>query len=83
MPQAPDWAPPEWDCAATYDAEDKACGDLILDLRMFFLPLQPNTRVCIRALDPAAHIDLAAWCRQTGHRLLEARPPFYLIQRRA
>lgn len=75
-------APEEWVCAAKYDAEDKACGDLIFDLRFFFQSLDPGTRVCVRALDPAAHIDLAAWCRQTGHKLLEARPPFYLIQRR-
>jgi hypothetical protein len=76
------WAPQDWDCLAAYDAGEKACGDLIFDLRFFFQSLLPSTLVCVRALDPAAHIDLAAWCRQTGHKLLEARPPLYLIERR-
>ena len=72
--------PTEWRCAAEYDAGDKACGELILELRAFFAPLPPGARVGIHALDPAAHIDLAAWCRMTGRALLEAQPPFYLIE---
>ncbi len=79
----PEWAPEDWACAAANDAEDKMCGELILDLRFFFQSLEPCTRVCVCALDPAAYIDLAAWCHSTGHTLLAVQPPLYLIQRRA
>jgi tRNA 2-thiouridine synthesizing protein A len=34
------------------------------------------------ALDSGAHEDLPAWCRLTGHTLLSATPPVYLIRRK-
>jgi hypothetical protein len=34
------------------------------------------------ARDPGAPDDLPAWCRLTGHALIEARPPSYVIRRR-
>ena len=43
----------------------------------------PGARLLVVAHDPGAPEDLPAWCRLTGNRLLEARPPHYLIERRS
>ncbi|HSE92474.1 MAG TPA: hypothetical protein VLF19_04140 [Methylomirabilota bacterium] len=34
------------------------------------------------ARDPGAPADLPAWCRLTGHALVEQRPPVYRIRRK-
>ena len=79
----PEWAPEDWACAAAYDAEDKACGESIFDLRFFFQPLPAESRVRVTALDPSAPVDLTAWCRSTGHKLIDWHHPYYLIEKRA
>ncbi|MFN8472248.1 MAG: sulfurtransferase TusA family protein [Anaerolineae bacterium] len=73
---------PQWQYDTVFDGGDKGCGDLILDLRLFFKDLAPGTRVVVVAHDPGAPIDLPAWCRLTGHQYLAEAPPHYLIQRR-
>lgn len=72
-----------WSYTYEYDAGDKACGDLIFDLRFFFQPLPAESRVRVIALDPSAPVDLTAWCRSTGHKLIDWRHPYYLIEKRA
>lgn len=73
-----------WDSASEkWDAGDLGCGDLVLPLRGKLRGLPPGTRLHLRATDPAAPIDLAAWCRLTGHLLVASAPPEYLIQRRS
>jgi tRNA 2-thiouridine synthesizing protein A len=36
----------------------------------------------VRATDPAAPLDLPAWCRLTRHALVAADHPHYTIRRR-
>jgi|WetSurMetagenome_2_1015567.scaffolds.fasta_scaffold205903_2 hypothetical protein len=72
-----------WSYTYEYDADDKACGDLIFDLRFFFQPLPAESRVRVTALDPSAPVDLTAWCRSTGHKLIDWHHPYYLIEKRA
>ncbi len=67
--------------AAVWDAGDMSCGDLVLALRGRLGALAPGAVLKVIARDPAAPEDLPAWCRLTGHRLLEARHPEYHIQR--
>jgi tRNA 2-thiouridine synthesizing protein A len=68
--------------ASEWDAGDMGCGDLVLALRLRLRDLQPRGAIRVVARDPAAPEDLPAWCRLTGHRLLAADHPTYLIQRK-
>jgi tRNA 2-thiouridine synthesizing protein A len=67
---------------AVWDAGDLACGDLILQLRGRMEAMLPGQVLRLVALDSGAPEDLPAWCRLTGHTLLAANPPVYLIQRK-
>ena len=73
----PDAAPPEG-----WDAGDMGCGELLIELRARLLPLAPGTLFQLVALDPGARVDLPAWCRLTGHAMVEAEHPVYWIRRR-
>ena len=44
--------------------------------------MPPGAVMEVIAHDPAAPEDLPAWCRLTGHRLVRAAHPNYLIQRK-
>ena len=52
------------------DGGDKACGELLLVLARRLRPLPPGSVIRLVATDPAAVIDLPAWCHLTGHRYL-------------
>ena len=65
-----------------WDAGDMGCGDLVMALRWQLKALPPRGVIRVTARDPAAPEDLPAWCRLTGHRLLTADHPFYVIQRK-
>lgn len=58
------------------------CGELVLELRVRLAGLPPRGRLRVTARDPGAREDLPAWCRMTGHLLLEAAHPTYLFQRK-
>lgn len=68
--------------AVVWDAGEMSCGDLVLALRLRLDPLSPGDVLQVTARDPAAPQDLPAWCRLTGHHLLQAAHPRYLIQRK-
>lgn len=67
---------------ADYDAGDLGCGDLVLELRGQLGKLPPGALLRVTARDPAAPIDLPAWCGLCGHTLRHAAHPEYWIQRR-
>jgi tRNA 2-thiouridine synthesizing protein A len=67
---------------AAWDAGDLGCGDLVLELRIRLGDLPPGAVLHLTATDPGAPEDIPAWCRLTGHTLLEARHPGYWIRRR-
>lgn len=74
----------DWSTASqSWDAGELGCGDLVLPLKTRMKAMAPGQRLRLRALDPAAPVDLPAWCRLTGHLLVAAAPPDYLIQRRS
>jgi tRNA 2-thiouridine synthesizing protein A len=73
-------APPTAD--AIHDAGDLGCGDLVIDLKFRFAELAPGAVLEVRATDPAAPIDLPAWCGLVGHTLLHASPPRFWIRRK-
>lgn len=50
------------------DGGDRGCGELLLAVQATVKSLPEGTRVRILASDPAAPIDIPAWCHLTGHR---------------
>ena len=68
--------------SATYDAGDLGCGDLVLELRNRLRALAPGAVLRVLARDPAAPVDLPAWCGLTGHTLAYAAHPEYHVQRK-
>lgn len=52
-----------------WDAGDLGCGPLVLALRKR-LRAMPGRVLKVTALDPAAPLDLPAWCRLTGNELV-------------
>jgi tRNA 2-thiouridine synthesizing protein A len=44
--------------------------------------LPPGAVLRLVALDPGARADVPAWCRLTGHALMTAEHPVYLIRRK-
>jgi len=58
------------------------CGDLVLELRARVEVLGPGRVLRLTARDPGAPADIPAWCRMTGHALVSAQHPIYLIRRK-
>ena len=76
-------APPaEWRFAHSFDGEEKGCGELLIDLRLFFRALPGGTDVLVTARDPGAPVEMPAWCRMTRHKLIGSAHPHYLVQTR-
>lgn len=67
---------------AEWDAGDMGCGDLVLELRGRVEALVPGRVLRLTARDPGAPADIPAWCRMTGHALVSAQHPIYLIRRK-
>jgi tRNA 2-thiouridine synthesizing protein A len=74
--------PSDWRFEHRFDGGEKACSELVMDLRQFLLPLPAGTRVCVIAHDAGAWIDIPAWCRVTGHGYIAEAPPYYLLERK-
>ena len=72
----------ELEPAREFDAGDKGCGEIAMELRMAMLALSPRAVLKLIARDAGAPEDVPAWCRMTRHQLLRAEPPVYWIQRR-
>lgn len=49
------------------DGGDRACGELLLALHARLRDVPAGTRVRLVATDPAAPLDVPAWCHLTGH----------------
>jgi tRNA 2-thiouridine synthesizing protein A len=67
---------------AEWDACDLACGDLVLALRQKLRDMQPGAVLKVIARDPAAPLDMPAWCRVTGNSLVAMSHPEYFIRRK-
>jgi tRNA 2-thiouridine synthesizing protein A len=67
---------------AAWDAGELGCGELVLELRFRLEAMRPGQILRLIALDPGAPADLPAWCGLTGHTLLAAAHPVYLIRRK-
>lgn len=61
-------SPASQDAVVVIDSGDLACGELLMLLHRQIRNLPAGTIVGILSGDPAAEIDLPAWCHLTGHR---------------
>ena len=68
--------------AVEWDAGDLGCGDLVMELRIRLNAMRPGDLLKLTARDPGAKEDVPAWCRLTGHDLVEGVHPTYLIRRK-
>ncbi|SDL18285.1 tRNA 2-thiouridine synthesizing protein A [Nonomuraea maritima] len=66
------------------DGGDKLCVQLLIELRGHVRQAGPGAVIHLIATDPAAPVDLPAWCHLTGHTYLgqvEGRPrPTYALR---
>jgi tRNA 2-thiouridine synthesizing protein A len=58
------------------------CGELLMYLSLKMKQLQPGQFFKLTAADPGAREDMPSWCRLTGHPLVEAAHPLYILQRK-
>lgn len=65
-----------------WDAGEMGCGQLVFELRGRLNQMKPGETLEVTARSPGAPADLPAWCRMTGHTLVSAEHPLYVIQRR-
>jgi TusA-related sulfurtransferase len=69
-----------WPADSTFDGGETGCGELLVDLKLHVRQLPPGSRLLVIARDAAAPAEMPAWCRMTGHELLQASHPRYLIR---
>ena len=67
----------------SWDAGETGCGQLVVELHQRMSRMRPGDRLEIIARDMGAPVDLPAWCRMTGHTLVSAEHPVYVIERKA
>jgi len=65
-----------------WDAGEIGCGHLVFELHRRLSQMNPGDEIEIVARDPGAPTDLPAWCRMTGHALISADHPVYVIRRK-
>ncbi|MFD7460716.1 MULTISPECIES: sulfurtransferase TusA family protein [unclassified Streptomyces] len=69
--------------AITVDGTGLLCVTLLLRLRTAIQGAEAGTLVHVIATDPAAPLDLPAWCHMTGHHYLGPVPgerPVYALR---
>jgi tRNA 2-thiouridine synthesizing protein A len=66
------------------DGGERRCVQLLIELRRLTQQSPPGTVIHLIATDPAAPLDLPAWCHLTGHSYLGPVPetgrPTYAVQ---
>ena len=65
-----------------WDAGGLGCAQLIFELAVRVNRIEPGAALEVTARDPGAPVDLPSWCRVTGHTLVSADHPLYVIRRR-
>jgi tRNA 2-thiouridine synthesizing protein A len=64
-----------------WEAGESGCGQLIVGLRHQLRQMPAGHTLQVIAFDAGASADLPAWCRMTGHQLISAKPPVYVIKK--
>ena len=56
------------------DLGEQGCGQLVMEIMLAMRPLVPGQKLLVTAYDPAAAVDIPAWCRMTGNTLCVSLP---------
>ena len=72
----------------TLDCRGKHCPLPVIELARHIGDVEPGATIGVAATDPAARIDIPAWCRMRGHDYVgetkaEDGVPVYSVRRRA
>ncbi len=67
---------------SSWDSGEMGCGELVIELRARLRELAPGAVLRLVTRDPGAVEDIPAWCGLTGHALVDAAHPVYLIRRK-
>lgn len=65
-----------------WQAGETGCGGLIVGLKCQIGQMQAGDLLKVTALDAGAPADLPAWCRMTGHTLVSANHPVYVLKKK-
>lgn len=66
-----------------YDAGDLGCGyGPITEIAALLKKLDSGQTLEIRATDPTVKVDLPAWVRMAGHKLIDQQADRYLLERK-
>ncbi len=65
-----------------WEAGEIGCGQLVFELSVRLNGIKPGDTLEVISNDPGAPVDLPAWCRMTGHTLVSADHPVYVIRRK-
>ena len=68
--------------ARRWDAGETGCSVLIVGLKREIDRIQAGELLQVTAPGAGASADLAAWCRLTGHRLVAANHPRYVLEKK-
>lgn len=63
-------------------AGESGCGSLILGLKKQLGQVRPGELLQVTAANAGARADLPAWCRVTGHSLVIADHPVYVLRKK-
>ena len=74
--------PSDWEFDDVFDAMELGCGQLLLEFRMHIRPLPEGSIVMLASRDIASPMEIPAWCRLTGNRLIAHSHPYYLVKKR-
>ncbi len=64
-----------------WNAGDAVCGALVVGLKRQIEALDAGEMLRVTAASSGAPVDLPAWCRVTGHTLIEADHPVYVLRK--
>ena len=68
---------------AFYDAGDLGCGyGPITEIAALLKELAIGQTLEVRATDPTVKVDLPAWARMAGHKLIDQKDDRYLLERK-
>ena len=65
-----------------WEAGELGCGQLVFELHRKLHEVSPGDSLEVVTHDTGAPVDLPAWCRMTGHTLVSAEHPVYVIRRK-
>jgi tRNA 2-thiouridine synthesizing protein A len=71
------------DIARQWDAGETGCGVLIMGLKRELQRIQAGELLRVTAHGAGAAIELAAWCRLTGHTLVASDHPTYVLEKKS